>query len=295
MVSPGFDPVAFLADLEVDAPRALDHHGGRVAELAAMRGCPQPANHHAEGDVWAHTRLALAVLDDLPATVAREAGPALAAAGVGDLALPERTLTQAFAVLVHDIAKPLTIAGDEGAWTYHGHDRVGADLAAALLEREGIAEAATARGTPIDPARVRWLLAQHLFWLNTRVERVTDRAVARRFVRDDGWDEDLRVLAWCDTLGSRGPDGRPHVDLLVAAEVRLAATRRRATRRTEDTGPLLRGEDVMGVLGLPPGPRVGAVLAWLQRQEVSTRPAAQTLLQRRRDWLRTADERELQR
>src|SRR5436190_1889310 len=39
--------------------------------LAALEGCPQDPQHHAEGDVWTHTRLAVEALVALPAFRAR--------------------------------------------------------------------------------------------------------------------------------------------------------------------------------------------------------------------------------
>lgn len=227
---------ALVADLRDRPGRVLERWGRRVPELRAMIGCPQPVNHHAEGDVWRHTALALRNLADLPAEVRRWAGPALEAAGLGGLRLPPRTLTQALAVLLHDVAKPVTIAGADGSWTYHGHDRRGAVMAEAVVDRLELVAAAERAGEALDPERLAWLIREHLFWLNTDVARVTDRAVARRFVRDDGWGEDLRVLAWCDTLGSRDPRGRPFVALMVAGEVRLAAARARAAAARRGTG-----------------------------------------------------------
>jgi poly(A) polymerase len=279
------DARAFVVDLWERPATVLDRHGAAVAELAAMRGCPQPPNHHSEGDVWEHTRLAMEILGDLPAAVHRFAGARLADAGLSDLAFPGRTLTQALGVLLHDVGKPVTVAGDDGAWTYYGHDRVGARMAADLIARLDLVAAAASAGLVVDPDAVAWLVAEHLFWLNTDVGRVTDRAVARRFVRDDGRDEDLRVLAWCDTLGSRGIDGLPHVDLLVAAEGRLRATRARAAAAVDRPPPLLDGREVMQSLDIGPGPRVGAVLAWLRFRHTDAQ-AARRDLDARREQLR---------
>lgn len=270
------DPRALLADLVERPAQALERHGAGIPELASLRGCPQPPNHHAEGDVWTHTTLALRTLQELPQAVERHAGAALAGAGVRPR-WPARSATQALAVLLHDVGKPLTIAGPEGRWTYYHHDRVGADLAAHLIDRLGLVAVAGALGVELDAEAVSWLVAEHLFWLNTDPALVTDRAVRRRFVRDDGRGEDLRVLSWCDTLGSYGPDGRPHVDLMVSAERRIAQVRTRAAAEAARPAPLLDGHEVMATLGVDQGPRVGAVLAWL-RARSDTEAQARRLL-----------------
>jgi hypothetical protein len=284
-VSRALDVGQFLTDLAERPGGVLGRHGDAVPELAAMRGCPQPPNHHAEGDVWAHTDLALGALEELPAAVQRHAGDELDAAGLWPLPLPGASVNQALGVLLHDVAKPRTIAGPAGAWTFYNHDRVGAELARRLMDRLGLVEAAAGLGLRVDPDEVSWLVAEHLFWLNTDIGVVTDRAVARRFVRDDGWGDDLRAVSWCDTLGSRGRDGRPHTDLLVAAERRIAETRARAAAEAAQPPPLLDGHEVMAVLDVPPGPQVGAVLAEL-RQRCATEQEARALLHAERDRFR---------
>lgn len=275
---------AFLADLRADPAGALDRHGDAVEEWAAMRSCPQPANHHSEGSVWNHTRLALEVLADLPGAVERAAGDELAAAGLGDLHLPPPRLTLAYAVLCHDAAKPLTITPTKGSWTYYGHDRVGARLAVEVARREGLVDAARELGTGLDLERVAWLVGNHLFWLHGG-DQVGDRAILKRFGRSagdlDGQGDDLRALSWCDGLGSRGPDGRTHPAFLVAAEVRLAGARRREVQRAAQAHaapPPLDGRAIMRTLGIEPGPRVGAVQAWLADRSADAERAEDLLV-----------------
>lgn len=273
-----------------DPPAALDLLAMRAPEVAAMAACPQPANHHSEGDVLTHSRLALTALADLDAQLDRHAGPQLRAAGCWPLDLPAPTPTTTLAVALHDVGKPRTITGDAGAWTYHGHDAVGARIAARLVERLGLVDAAARAGTPLDLPLLEWLVSQHLFWLTAGIERVGDRAVGRRFVDDPGRGDALRVVTWCDTLGSRGPDGRAHVELAVAAEQRIAAVRRRAA--VPGPAPALRGEEIMAALDLGPGPRVGAVLAWLGHHGLSG-AAARCAVTAARDELRAGELAEL--
>lgn len=252
---------ALLSALWHEPHRVLERHGGDIPELAALRGCEQPRNHHAEGDVWAHTTLALQAHADLGAAMRRHAGAALAAAGLDELSLPERSLTQAVAVLLHDIGKPPTARRDStGRWTYHGHERAGAAMARTLCQRLHLAAEAGKLGLVLDPDVVVWLITEHLFWLNTDIEQVTDRAVLRRFDDREHRGEDLRVLAWCDTLGSRRPDGTVAAAMLVAAELRIAQARARAHAARQRPAPVLDGHEVMRVLRLAPGREVGMVL-----------------------------------
>lgn len=277
----GFDTAAFVHALREDPVNAFDAFASLIPEVAAMANCPQPANHHSEGSVWDHTRLALEMLRDLDRQVEHHAGRQLRAVGRWPLDLPTRTLTHAVSVLLHDVAKPPTRRGSDGSWTYYGHDRLGAKMAADIIARLGLDNAAA----DVSGADVAWLVDNHLFWLNTRPDIVTDSAVARRYV--DNWrrGDDLRVLSWCDTLGSRNPDGQPHVELLVQAEVRLHATRERARRPRPQ--PPLAGETIMAELGIAPGPRVGAVVEWMRSRGLHG-DAAHAALRDNRNHLRSA-------
>src|SRR5438105_14541044 len=83
-----------------------------LPELEAMKGCEQPPQFHPEGDVFKHTRI---MLEMLPA---------------------EASLPLVFSVLFHDVAKPPTaIVDEEGRIRFNGHDRIGAEMTEAIMER----------------------------------------------------------------------------------------------------------------------------------------------------------------
>lgn len=92
--------------------------------IRELRSCPQDPIHHAEGDVWIHTRMVLEAL---------QAGPAFAEAGDG-----ERGILWAAAAL-HDVAKPVTTRQEPGGrMTAHGHSAKGALRARRILWELGV-------------------------------------------------------------------------------------------------------------------------------------------------------------
>ncbi|MFO0585949.1 MAG: AAA family ATPase [Polyangiaceae bacterium] len=110
------------------APAAPDYHVP-WAELQvfdwvrALEACPQDAIHHAEGNVWIHTRMVLESLAGLPAYRALSA---------------EEQAIVFVACLMHDIAKPQTTrVEDDGRITAKGHSRAGELLARRLLWEMG--------------------------------------------------------------------------------------------------------------------------------------------------------------
>src|SRR6266446_6093863 len=83
-----------------------------LPELDSMKGCEQPPQFHPEGDVFKHTRIMLELLPK------------------------EASLPLVFSVLFHDIGKPPTATVDEeGRIRFSGHDRIGAEMTEAIMER----------------------------------------------------------------------------------------------------------------------------------------------------------------
>lgn len=95
----------------------------RYAWVRALRGCRQDPAHHAEGDVWIHTRMVLEALVALPAY---------------------RTLDEAararvfWGALLHDVGKPATTREEDGRITSRGHSSRGARLARRILWELGL-------------------------------------------------------------------------------------------------------------------------------------------------------------
>ncbi|MBI2529392.1 MAG: HD domain-containing protein [Candidatus Rokubacteria bacterium] len=226
-----------------------------LPESAAMKATLQPAPHRF--DVWEHTLRTVEAMDLLVEDLGALSpwGGELRAHLAEDLGdrLTRREALK-LAALLHDVAKPETRALAEDQVRFIGHDRLGAERAAAVARRfrlSGRAAEFLAR-----------LVRQHLRPMHlTRAGTITRRA-RHRFFRDLGNDaRDLLLLALADAAAVRGesplavwvgPGGEVVRTLLsgVAEEQALAAE-----------PPLLRGEDVMAAFGLAPGPEVGRLLA----------------------------------
>ncbi|MCX6895945.1 MAG: CCA tRNA nucleotidyltransferase [Verrucomicrobia bacterium] len=216
----------------------LLHESGLLAEvlpeIAATVTCEQSPDHHPEGSVFNHIRL---MLENLPPT----ASPALA-----------------WAVLLHDVAKPLTAERDAatGAIHFYGHEKIGADLAEKILTRlrfpnKQIEEIVTAVRFHMqfkDAPQMRKVLLRETFPLELALHRL-------------------------DCLGSHA---RLDIhDFLVAQAAELAA-------QPQLRPPLLTGADLLA-LGAKPGPALGALLAELREQQLADEL---TTAEAARDWAR---------
>jgi poly(A) polymerase len=152
--------------------------------------------------------------------------------------------------LLHDIAKPETLAQTAGRPTFHGHEVLGRRRAEALARRLKVPKPRR--------SRIGQLILLHLRPGHLADAGPTRRGMAR-LVRDAGSDLPLLVLhAACDARASGGPE-RP---------ARWRRLRRVLTQLLELADPartavaprLVDGHDVMQACALEGGPEVGRLL-----------------------------------
>ena len=164
-----------------------------------------------------------------------------------------------WAALLHDLGKPATRAGKDGEGTFYGHDRVGAELADAVLGRLRFPNAFR--------VHVVRLVREHMFDYRTN----WSDAVLRRWLRRVGVANvaDLFDLRLADAAGNGLKSAHPAALDEFAERI----------RRTLEAGDALTvrdlavdGEDVMRELGVPPGRAVGEALNALLA-EVLERPS----------------------
>jgi tRNA nucleotidyltransferase (CCA-adding enzyme) len=158
------------------------------------------------------------------------------------------------AVLLHDVAKPQTAEGPEGERTFYGHERASARAADGVLKR--------LRFSNLERQRVKTLISSHMFHY---LPEWTDGAV-RRLVRRIGPEllDDMYELRRADAWG-RGVGVRDTLANLrtLKARVKKVLAEDAALKVTDLA---IGGEEVMQVLGIRPGPRVGKILdALLER------------------------------
>ncbi len=144
--------------------------------VRALEGCPQDPVHHAEGNVWIHTRM---VLDEL-----------VRAPSWQDLDPRGRAITFA-ACLLHDIAKPWTTREENGRITARGHSASGAVAARQWLWEQGV--------DPVDREAVCALVMRH----QLPFFAVEDDDGERRAVLAS-WGAPLRWLAEVNEADGRG-------------------------------------------------------------------------------------------
>ena len=216
----------FLSPERVRGWDLLDASGLMKAvlpELDATKGCEQPPQFHPEGDVFRHTRLMLELL-------------------------PEKvSLPLVLSVLFHDIGKPPTSTVDhDGRIRFNGHDRVGAEMTEAIMQRLRFSR------SEID-ATVE-AVRQHMVFKDVPNMRV---AKLKRFMARPNFADELE-LHRVDCASSHGM--LDNYEFLQRKHTEFA-------NEPIIPPPLVRGDDLIA-MGMKPGPRFREILDAVETQQL---------------------------
>jgi len=223
----------------MDATGLLEHV---LPEVAAMKGVEQDVYHHSEGDVYVHTLL-----------LVEKARP---------------TVIAQLSALLHDVGKPACkeVFPQDGApprIKFLKHEDVGAEMAEVILRRLKF---------ELDVIfKIKKLIQFHL---RAHFASEWSAKAVRKFVRDCGDElEDILHLTEIDGASSFGPGGVAKGGCIPELRERI----RTLTAIPVQKKTVLDGKEVMQLLGLMPGPAVGAALTLLQEIEDEFAVEGQTL------------------
>ena len=194
-----------------------------LPELDAMKGVLQPEQFHPEGDVFVHTRLMLQLLPQ------------------------EVSVPLVFAVLFHDVAKPVMATVDNtGRIRFNEHDRIGAHMTEAIMRR--------LRFSSAEIEATVEMVRQHMVFKDVPKMR---EAKLKRFMARPTFDDEIE-LHRVDCEGSH----------------RMLDNYKFLLRKREEFAnepiippPLVRGDDLIA-LGLKPGPKFGEILEAVETQQL---------------------------
>ena len=155
-------------------------------------------------------------------------------------------LSVRLAALFHDIGKPRVKQGDGPEATFYNHEVVGAKMTEKIMTR--------LRFPKKEIEKVVKLVRYHLFYYN--VGEVGESSV-RRLVRKVGLENmaDLIKLRMADRIGSGVPKAKPyklrHLEYIIE----------KISHDPISVNKLqVSGKDVLDILGIQPGPKVGQIL-----------------------------------
>jgi poly(A) polymerase len=195
-----------------------------LPELAATVDCEQSPDFHPEGTVFEHIKL---MLEKLP---------------------PDSNELLPWTVLLHDIAKPVTAEKDlkTGAIHFYGHEKVGAEMARAILNR-----------LRFPKKQIDEIVACVLHHMQFKDVKQMRKSTLRRLLLRETFPLELE-LHKLDCLGSHGD--LELYDFLVEQAEELK-------KQPAIRPPLLTGKDLIA-LGMKPGKELGALLHEIREQQL---------------------------
>lgn len=212
-----------------------------MPELLTLKGCPQPPEFHPEGDVFIHTSI---MLDNFSRNLPKDKF--------------EREVL-AWAVLLHDIAKPKVISVD-GRIRFNRHDYMSAEMSSLILLR-------LKRPNKVIDA-VHELIARHITF--STIEKMRE-AKRRRFLQDPLFPLHLE-LHRLDCKSSHGILDAYSYGISVFEDEK---------KRPKNQKPLLSGNDLIE-MGYSPSPVFSKILTELVdlqlENKVNSRKEAETWL-----------------
>ncbi len=256
-----------------------------LPEIAALASVTQSAPHY-QPTVWGHVRVVLQVWEALLALLEGRSNTPPADVPEAAWTMLERSLSPyqpalipylrdhlshaitradaiTWAVLFHDAGKTLTRSVDAaGRVHFYGHAEQGAKLARLRLEHLRF---------PLDAQTfIATLVAHHMDLIGFgRRTPLTRRAIYRFFRHTGEAGVGVALLSLVDVLGVMGPnlDKAYWQERLELAQAVLTAYFERDQELVNPV-PLLNGHDLQA-LGVPAGPRLGALLAALREAQAA--------------------------
>ena len=150
------------------------------------------------------------------------------------------------AALLHDVGKPRTKHGRGESATFYNHEMVGARMTKQILGRLKFSKK--------DVEKITKLVRYHLFYYN--VGEVSDSSV-RRLVRQVGLEtiEELLQLRMSDRIGSGVPKAEPYKLRHLKYVIEKVSKDPISVKMLK-----IGGEDIIKILKITPGPKIGQVL-----------------------------------
>lgn len=219
-------------------------------ELAALQGV-ETRNGRAHKDNFYHT---LEVLDN----VARETRDWNSDKSETESIMPpcERKLWLRWAALLHDIAKPATKRWEPRiGWTFHNHNYIGEKMIPGLFRTLKL---------PMNEKMkyVQKMVSLHMRPIVIADEEVTDSAV-RRLLSEAGDDiDDLMTLCESDITSKNSERKQRFLQNFRLVREKLQDLKERDYERLFQ--PLIKGEEIMTIFGLPPCREVGTLKSALK-------------------------------
>lgn len=155
-----------------------------------------------------------------------------------------------FAALVHDIGKPSTKKFIEGTgWSYHGHEEVGRKMLNEVGKRMRLSRKLT--------AYLKRMTRLHLRPIALAQDSVSDAGIRRLIVEAGDYLDDLMIMVRADVTSKDPRRVKRYYGNFDRVMARIEEVVAKDAMRAFQSP--LRGDEIMELLGVPPGPVIGEI------------------------------------
>lgn len=268
----------FLKSFDADTVRTIKLYD-RVGilklimpEIEAMKGVEQPERYHSEGDVYRHTLIALEELENIIKSKSNLKVPKLAQVGMLD---EDFSIELKLALFFHDLGKPATFtppSKEKDRISFNEHDDVSANMAKDLINRLKLTVFAKDSRLHVDSNQVSWLVRKHMILVVAKPEEMRLSTLEKYFFHPDGRGKKLMTLSYCDISATIPPSGKPDYELLIKFlnQIEKVEVKVREKQKADKLPqPFLDGNEIIKILSIKPGPKVGKIKDKLRDLELS--------------------------
>jgi poly(A) polymerase len=221
-----------------------------IPEIEVMRGIKQGPYHHL--DVWQHT---LETIRQLELLITELKDNPEVQDYLDEIISPARSRRALIKLgaLLHDIGKPQALRREDGKTKFHGHERIGLDIAQNIAPRLKLSN----DETDSLEKMVLWHLRPGYLADN---EEITPRAIFRYFRDTQKEGVSILLISMADQRATKGPltsqGSRIHHEKVV-----LNLIKEHFRRKKEKKLPrLISGDDLLEKFKLEPSPLIGKIL-----------------------------------
>lgn len=228
-----------------------------IPQITVMYHVTQGGYHHL--DVWAHSLMTVAELEGVLREFEnhQEIGPYLKESLGADRS---RLALMKLAALVHDIGKPQTRKKEKGKTSFHGHERVGAEI---IKNISDLLKLSTREKHALEDM-VLWHLRPGYL---SNFDNPTPRAVFRYFrdTKEEGIS--ILLLSLADQRATRGPmttkKDQAHHEKIIRSLLRHCLEKKKERPLVR----LINGNDLIKKLKLTPSPVFSKILSAVEEKQ----------------------------
>ncbi len=228
-------------------------------ELAALKNCRQ--NGHHVFDAFSHTMCAFSHLEAL----VRQPEGFLPEQIQIFQAVPSDPVLLKFALLLHDIGKPVCRSIDaKGGIHFYRHESVGADMASAISRRLRLSNP--------DRAYMTFIIGNHLrpllLFMEHQVQKLTRKAIVRFFTKSAPLAPDLLIHAIADARGKKADRPQSSFESFCRQLIRIYLGEYLPHAALP---PLISGHDLIREFHLTPSPLFSELLSRVETERLAGR------------------------